>query len=463
MPNNKEGSLRRLASLLRKLEKTGSIEDYNAVIQEQLIEGIVERAPNSVVGREFYIPHKGVVRETAESTKLRIVYDASARAWDGAPSLNECLNNGPPLQNQLWSVLIRGRFNPIAITGDIKKAFLQVRIRPEERDALRFHWYNNTEIKEVETLRFTRALFGLGPSPFLLGGVIESHLDTWSLKQPEIVGEIKKNLYVDDLISEGTIVSKAREMKNSATESFAELESTESNPTADQTFTKQQLGASTGGESSLLGLKWNKLRDLLSVTVPTEKAENTKRGILAKVARIYDPLGVASPLTLCGKLLYRDACNLRIGWDEQLPSDLADKWAKWESRSPERITFVRALVQYQEPISSISLHVFGDASGVGVAAAAFTVVTQPSGVTQGIVAAKARLAKQGLTIPRLELVACHMATNLANNVKEALEGYPVDQVYCWSDSTVALHWIRGEGDYKQFVRNRVAKSKTRIG
>ena len=50
-----------------------------------------------------------------------------------------------------------------------------------------------------------------------------------------------------------------------------------------------------------------------------------------------------------------------------------------------------------------------------------------------------------------------MATNLANNVKEALEGYPVDQVYCWSDSTVALHWIRGEGDYKQFVHNRVRK------
>ena len=59
------------------------------------------------------------------------------------------------------------------------------------------------ETKEVETLPFTRALFGLGPSPFLLGGIIEQHLDTWSLKQPEIVREIKKNLYVDDLISEG--------------------------------------------------------------------------------------------------------------------------------------------------------------------------------------------------------------------------------------------------------------------
>ena len=86
LPNNKEGSLRRLACLVRKLEKTKSIGDYNAIIQEQLADGIVERAPNTVQGREFYIPYKGVVRETAESTKLRIVYDASARAWDCAIS-----------------------------------------------------------------------------------------------------------------------------------------------------------------------------------------------------------------------------------------------------------------------------------------------------------------------------------------------------------------------------------------
>lgn len=121
-----------------------------------MAEGIVKRTPNSVEGQEFYIPHKGVLLETAESTKLRILYDASARAWDSVPSLNESLNTGSPLQNQLWSVLIRGHFNPIAITGDIKKAFLQVRIRPEERDALRFHWLKSIETKEIETLHSTR-------------------------------------------------------------------------------------------------------------------------------------------------------------------------------------------------------------------------------------------------------------------------------------------------------------------
>ena len=103
-----------------------------------------------MVGKEFYIPHKAVVREAAESRKLRIVYDASARESENSPSLNECLEVGPPLQNRLWAVLVRVRFQPVALTGDMKQAFLQVRIREEDRDALRFHW-----IRDLETRRVT--------------------------------------------------------------------------------------------------------------------------------------------------------------------------------------------------------------------------------------------------------------------------------------------------------------------
>lgn len=69
-------------------------------------------------------------------------------------------------------------------------------------------------------------------------------------------------------------------------------------------------------------------------------------GVLAKIAKIYDPLGVASPLTLCAKLFYRGACNLKVGWDEQLPPNLTEKWVKWESTLPAQITFPRAVVQY---------------------------------------------------------------------------------------------------------------------
>ena len=452
---------------MRKLENSDMLVKCDAVIQEQLAQGVVERAETQAEGREFYIPHKAVVRETAEITKLRIVYDASAKAHEKA------LDTGPPLQNQLWNVLVRGRFHPVAIAGDLKQAFLQVRIREEDRDALRFQWLEDLKSKRVETLRFTRALFGLAPSPFLLGGVIQQHLETSCRPaHPECVAEIEQSLYVDDLINGGQTIQEARHIKNSAIEIFAkagfelhkwhsnvaELESVEVPPCATgETYAKQQLGVPQGGECGLLGLAWDKRRDTIGVTFPAESAQPTKRGILGKVAKIYDPLGLVSPLTLGGKLLYRDACEARVAWDAQLPGDLTSRWAKWERGLPGRVTAPRSLAKYQEQVQSISLHAFGDVSGRGVAAAVYTVVTQPSGVNQGLVAAKARLAKQGLTIPHLQLVSGHMAANLVHNVREALEGFPVIQVHCWLDSSVALHWIRGTRNYKQFVHNRVQK------
>lgn len=111
-----------------------TLERYNNVIQDQLTQGIVEPVTGEAKGREFYIPHKPVIRETAESTKLRIVYDASARAHEKAPSWNECLETGAPSQNLLWSVLVRNHLQSVAIAGDLKQAFLQVRICEPDRD-----------------------------------------------------------------------------------------------------------------------------------------------------------------------------------------------------------------------------------------------------------------------------------------------------------------------------------------
>ena len=88
-------------------------------------------------------------------------------------------------------------------------------------------------------------------------------------------------------------------------------------------------------------------------------------------------------------------------------------------------------------------------------------VNQPSGTTQGLVAAKARLAKHGLTIPRLELVSAHMASNLVDNVRQTLDGFPVEETYGWLDSTVALHWIKGGGEHKQFVANIIQKIQSK--
>ena len=80
----------------------GKLREYDEIIRKQLLEGMVEPAPLQPTGREFYTPHRAVIRETAETTKLRIVYDFSARGAKEAPSLNDCLEPGFTLQNKIY-------------------------------------------------------------------------------------------------------------------------------------------------------------------------------------------------------------------------------------------------------------------------------------------------------------------------------------------------------------------------
>ena len=98
-----------------------------------------------------------IIRETERDT----VYDASAENKQGVPSLNECLDIGPPLQKMIHDILLRIRVSTIVLAGDIRQAFLQIIIRETERDTLRFIWIHNLDDKNPVILRGTRALFGL--------------------------------------------------------------------------------------------------------------------------------------------------------------------------------------------------------------------------------------------------------------------------------------------------------------
>ena len=124
--NNETSSLGRLNNLIRNLNRSESLEAYDKVMQDKIREGIVEKVTESGKSidiqkneKEFYLPQRPVIRESAESTKLRIVYDASAKASKITVSLNECLETGPPLQNSLYNILVRSRMRPIILCGDI--------------------------------------------------------------------------------------------------------------------------------------------------------------------------------------------------------------------------------------------------------------------------------------------------------------------------------------------------------
>ena len=110
--------------------EAGSLWTHKSMMPSSVIQSKMESK-----NKEFYLLHK-----IPETTKMSIVYDALVRANSKAPLLNECLYPGPSLQNKLWDILVQQTAYPVIMSGDIRKSFIQIRIRECERDALRFHW-----------------------------------------------------------------------------------------------------------------------------------------------------------------------------------------------------------------------------------------------------------------------------------------------------------------------------------
>ena len=109
-----------------------------------------------------YLPHHPVIRTDKSTSRVRIVYDASAKR-DG-PSLNDCLETGPNTLPQIIDILLRFRLNKIALISDIKQAFLNVSIPESDRDFLRFLWVNDINSNETEII-IRRFAFGTTASP----------------------------------------------------------------------------------------------------------------------------------------------------------------------------------------------------------------------------------------------------------------------------------------------------------
>ena len=168
-------------------------------------------------GSCYYVPHHSIIREDAESTKLRIVYDCSAKESPDKPPLNDCLETGPSLQPLLFDILLRNRINYYCITGDIKKAFLQIRIHPQDCDSLRILWYEDLITKQIKEYRFTRAIFGAGPSPYILNATIRKHVGKFSSKYPETTRSLLTDSYVDDIQGGGKKPTDLETFKTEAT------------------------------------------------------------------------------------------------------------------------------------------------------------------------------------------------------------------------------------------------------
>ncbi|XP_070546142.1 uncharacterized protein [Ptychodera flava] len=184
--------------MIRRLEP--DIRDtYNRIINEQEKRGFIERVPIDDVTVGHYIPHHAVKKDSL-TTPIRVVYDCSCQADRQSPSLNQCMEAGPHMLNDLVSILLRFRLNRTAISSDIEKAFLHVGLDAADRQYTKFLWLSDPADPESDliTYQFKSVLFGATCSPFILNAVIRTHLDTFD---SDTANAIKEDIYVDNVLS----------------------------------------------------------------------------------------------------------------------------------------------------------------------------------------------------------------------------------------------------------------------
>ena len=279
--------------------------------------GIIEIGEQTT-GRVHYLPHHVFVRHNKETTKVRIVYDASARTK--GPLLNDCLQTGPTFNQKILEILIRFRSYPVAWIADIEKAFLMISMSQEDRDVLHFLWVDNplSTNPNIIIYRFARVVFGVSSSPYLLNSTIQHHLKQYS-EQPEVITKLLESFYVDDLVCGDNDeeeaydhFSYAREVLSHAsfnlrkfiTSSHVLRERMKSKIESDQTHTGVTSGDATSSaeqpnhikEHKVFGVCWNVQSDHLVFQLSTigEAAITlvpTKRKVVSLIESFYDPLG----------------------------------------------------------------------------------------------------------------------------------------------------------------------------
>ena len=77
------------------------------------------------------------MREEALTTKLRVVFDGSAKDKPDPPSLNECLHTGPSLLPTIIDILLRFKYHRVALAADIEKAFHMLRISEQDKEFIK--------------------------------------------------------------------------------------------------------------------------------------------------------------------------------------------------------------------------------------------------------------------------------------------------------------------------------------
>lgn len=416
-----------------------------------------------------YLPHHGVLRQESVTTKLRVVFDGSAKSDTGV-SLNDCLKVGPVIQDELFNIILRFRLHNIVFIADISKMYRQIDIHEMQRNLQRIVWREKPE-EELKHYKLNTVTYGTAPASFLAIRALHEIANIFEHEYPQASSTIKSDFYVDDLISGANNIDDAKRLRqqiitilnsakfnlrkwNSNSQELLYDQNSKSNYTPEHFICKNE-------NSKTLGLLWNNQRDSLGYKVENVQTSNpvTKRTILSTISKIFDPLGLVGPITIRVKVLLQKLWQMKTDWDECVPKDVFLAWKEFESELVilNMISLPRQVITPNYHI--IQLHGFCDASIQAYGACIYVRTVCPNGNTAvNLLTAKTRVAPlKVISLPRLELCSAVLLARLIHKATTALK-IQFNDIFLWSDSTISLAWISSEPSaFHTFVANRISE------
>ena len=470
--------LRNEQALIRK----GTWAQFQAVVQEYLTLGHAQEVtPQELctpVHETYHLPMHAVFKASSTSTKLRVVFDASCPSASGV-ALNDILAAGPTLHPNLDVILIRFRSYRVAVSSDISKMYREVLLSKKDRQLHRFIWRAQPD-EPLKTYCMNRVTFGVTSSPYVAVRTLQQVARDFSEPSSRASYHISHSFYVDDLLagsdSESEAVELCTELRGVVAKGGFDLRKWRSSATAvldsippklqELLPTQEFLDSHQASYPKALGIAWDSRLDVMTplVQLPPEFV-STKRGVVSDTARAFDVLGWMAPFMIRMKVLFQQLWREGLDWDTDLPQHLADLHSQWRSELDviAKITLPRC---YFLPLKAVTqqLHGFSDASERAYAGVVYIRATYGDGTTSSrLVVAKTRVAPLKLiSIPRLELCGGVLMSELLATVMATLN-IEEESVFAWTDSTVALAWLKGTPcRYKTFVGNRISEAASNI-
>ncbi|XP_058817557.1 uncharacterized protein LOC131680860 [Topomyia yanbarensis] len=208
--DNRSLAMRRFLSLERRFRKDPELkQQYCQFIDEYIQLGHCQEVneSNHVTQGVYYLPHQAILRPSSTTTKIRVVFDASAKASRAENSLNDVLKVGATLQSDIFSFLLRFRKHQVVFTADITKMYRQIRIAPCFQ---RIFWRSNPD-DPLRVLELTTVTYGTAAAPYLATRCLMQLCDDEGSSFPIAARIIRLDCYVDDVISGADTVEKAIE------------------------------------------------------------------------------------------------------------------------------------------------------------------------------------------------------------------------------------------------------------